>query len=121
MTELRASERPGCTLRIGELVLHGFAGIDRHAVADAMQRELGRLLAGAEAWRSLAASGRPADGHRLDVGQVSVAADASPEAVGIQIARAIHGGLTPSAAGSRPVRSGRPQVLPMPPGPGGPR
>lgn len=47
-------------VEIEELVLHGFAPLDRHAVAEAVQRELARLVA---------AGPPPArDADRLDAG-----------------------------------------------------
>jgi hypothetical protein len=105
------SHAPTCTLRIGELVLHGVAGVDRYAVADAIERELGRLLGTGESWQALTGHGKPADG-RIDAGRVSIAAGATPETVGIQIARAIHGGLTASHAGVRSAPPASPLAVP---------
>ena len=120
MTDTRTSDAPTCTLRIGELVLHGVAGVDRYAVADAIERELGRLLGSGESWQALTAHGKPADG-RIDAGRVSIAAGATPKTVGIQIARAIHGGLTASHAGARSAPPASPRAVPPPSGSGGAR
>ena len=119
MTDTRISDAPTCTLRIGELVLHGVAGVDRYAVADAIERELGRLLGSGDSWQALTANGKPADG-RIDAGRVSIAAGATPDTVGIQIARAIHGGLTASHAGARSAPHASPRSVP-PSGSGGAR
>lgn len=121
MTDKRTSDAPTCRLRIGNLVLHGFAGIDRHAVADAIERELGRLLGSAESWQALSGRDRPADGRRIDAGSVSITAGAAPDAIGIEIARAIHGGLTASHAGPRSERQDTSRAMPQPSGSGGPR
>lgn len=121
MVDTRTSDTPTCTLRIGELVLHGFAGVDRHAVAEAVEQELGRLLGSPERWQALSGQSGAAYGGRIDAGAVSIAANATAEAVGIQLARAIHGGLTLSRAGERSARPDAPRALPQPPGSGGPR
>jgi hypothetical protein len=119
VTGTRTSDVPTCTLRIGELVLHGFAGVDRYAVSDAIERELGRLLGSGESWQALTAHGKTADGRRIDAGRVSIAAGATPETVGIQIARAIHGGVTASDGGTRSARPESPRAMPSPGGSGG--
>jgi hypothetical protein len=120
VTDTRTSNTPTCTLRIGELVLHGVAGVDRYAVSDAIERELGRLLGTGESWQALTGHGKPADG-RIDAGRVSIAAGATSETVGIQIARAIHGGLTASHAGARSAAPVSPRAMPPSSGSGGTR
>jgi hypothetical protein len=98
----RAPDRPDTAptfaLRIEELVLHGFARIDRHRVASAIERELARLLRDPAAhdplrWRG-AMEGEAA-AHRLDAGAFIVPHDATPDAVGAQVAQAIYRGMTP--------------------------
>jgi hypothetical protein len=89
----RPGEISSCVLRIDELVLHGFHGVDRHAVAGAIARELGRLLGEAQAQRALMARDQRARDHRLDAGSFIVTSGATPDAVGVQVARAIHRGL----------------------------
>jgi hypothetical protein len=113
----RSSDAPSCVLRIEELVLHGFHTADRHVIAEAIANELGRLLGEAGAQQAL--RGRaPGDGdHRLDAGSFMVPADATPHALGVQVARAIHRGL----AGPRsraPIGS---PAVPAPSAPGGTR
>jgi hypothetical protein len=71
---------------IDELVLEGLGRSDRERVAAAAERGLARMLAGGAEWRG---------GH----GPVVVVADAiepagdGPEAVGAELARAVHGEL----------------------------
>jgi hypothetical protein len=120
VTDTRTSDAPTCTLRIGELVLHGVAGGDRYAVSDAIERELGRLLGTGESWQALTGHGKPVD-RRIDAGRVSIAAGATPETVGIQIARAIHGGLTASHAVARSAPPASPRAVPPLSGSGGAR
>jgi hypothetical protein len=121
VTGTLTSHAPTCTLSISELVLHGVAGVDRYAVADAIERELGRLLGSEASWQALTGHGKPADGRRIDAGHVSIAAGATPEAVGIQVARAIHGGLTAHHVGARSAAPASPRAVPPPSGSGGPR
>ncbi|HEX8116016.1 MAG TPA: hypothetical protein VF521_01975 [Pyrinomonadaceae bacterium] len=75
-------------LHVGELVLEGFAPAERHAVADAFERELTRLLN----THGLPNS-RPGEAARLDAGSVRVAPGLGAKAAGAQIARAVYGGL----------------------------
>lgn len=71
---------------IDELVLHGFAPGDRHAVAEALQRELAALLAAPDtAFKTHDAA--VVDGGTLPAGP--------PDAVGVAAARAVAGGLRP--------------------------
>jgi hypothetical protein len=88
-------KQPNIRLHIEELVLHSFAPNDRYAIADAVERELSRLLAAdlttAEIPPSLAdSSGRP----RVDAGNFPVAPGAKAGSIGNQIAQAVHGGIT---------------------------
>jgi hypothetical protein len=83
MTEFR--------LHIDELVLHGFDPRQRHAIADAVQAELARLLAD-----SLSEPDAPAalDGDtshaRVDGGSFNVAPGALPATTGAGLAAALH-------------------------------
>jgi hypothetical protein len=82
---------PGFDLRIGELVIEGYAPAEGRAIAAALEQELGELLA----------EGSPPFGEgrgrrtgefafdRLDAGTVTHPAGASPQAVGGSAARAI--------------------------------
>ena len=86
---------PNIKLHIEELALHGFAPGDRHSIADAVERELSRLLTDqfAEPGSSslLAANAETA---RLDAGAFQVDPRSKPNSIGTQIAQAVHGGLT---------------------------
>ena len=76
-------------LHIEELVLDAFAPSDRHAIADAFQREMTVLLAERELPSALADNGVvPHAAATLDM-----PAGATPAEVGRQIARSIHGGI----------------------------
>lgn len=78
-------------LHIEELVLHGFAPAERHRIADAVQQELSTLLAE----HSLPDPGqfKIRNIPSLNLGNFSVAQNASSKSIGAQIANAIHGGL----------------------------
>jgi len=73
---------------IDELVLHGFAPGDRHAIADAVQSHLEGLLAAAPT-----ASAQDCSIDRQAPQPVTLAPGARAGAIGSGIAQAIHGGL----------------------------
>jgi len=114
--QARPSDSPSCALRIDELVLHGFQTVDRYAIADAIAHELGRLLGEAGVQQALREREPRVGDHRLDAGSFIVPADATPHAVGVQVARAIHRGLQ-GPGGSRAPNGSSPSRLPS--GPGG--
>jgi hypothetical protein len=103
-----------CVFRIEELVLHGFHGADRHAIAGAMERELGRLLGEAGSQQALLARERTIGDHRLDAGSFAVPADATPGAIGIEVARAIHRSLGNSGRSREPSNPGSVRAPPAP-------
>ena len=77
-------------LLIDELVLHGFSRAERHAIGAALQGELQRLIAagdlgGLASLKSVSA---------MRAGNITLQPGAKPGAVGSQIAKAVHGGLT---------------------------
>jgi len=82
---------PRLTVHIDTLVLQGFPLAQAHAIARSLERELARLLARGE--RPFAPAGA-AYLPRLDGGQISLASDAGPRAVGARLARAVYGGLS---------------------------
>jgi hypothetical protein len=85
--------RPNLELHIEELVLHNFAPGERYTIADAVERELARLLATDMNWlphELIARSGLA----RVDTGDFQVSAGAGAHHVGVQIAQAVHGGIT---------------------------
>ena len=83
-------------LHIEELILHGFASPDRAAIAEAVQRELTRLLGegGLASWMS-------GDTARVvNVGSFEMTPGATPDIVGRQVAQAVYSG-PPRSAGER--------------------
>ena len=80
------------TLQIEELVLHGLAPADRYRIADAFERELGRLLGDRGVPEEWAVEGRAAVGS-VDGGSFQIPAGAGPEGVGAGIAEALYDGL----------------------------
>lgn len=86
---------PHIELHIEELVLHGFERGDRYPVADAIERELSRLLAEQFAEQGIPSSlTRDAEREHLDAGAFHVAPRSKPDHIGAQVAQAVHGGLT---------------------------
>jgi hypothetical protein len=77
-------------LHIEELVLHGLAPADRYRIGEAAERELGRLFSEQGLPSSLL--GESTQG-RLDGGSFEITQDASPDAIGVQVARAVYGVL----------------------------
>lgn len=79
-------------VHIDSLVLKGFRHEDRHAIAEGLNAELGRLLAAPEASRHLGAQ----DGvSRLKIGAVHIGQGAKPAAVGGLAAQGIARGIKP--------------------------
>ena len=81
-------------LHIEELVLHSFAPNDRHAIAEAVQRELSSLLEvslGSESAARFASSSHHA---HLDAGSFQVKDGAKAPSIGAGIANAVYGGLS---------------------------
>ncbi|HEY9631531.1 MAG TPA: hypothetical protein V6C84_29925 [Coleofasciculaceae cyanobacterium] len=76
-------------LQIEELILHGFAPGDRTRIGESVQQELTRLLT--EAMPDSLAQGRAID--QINDGTFEMALGMKPEAVGVQIAQSIYGGL----------------------------
>ena len=77
-------------LHIEQLVLHGFPPGERYGIAEAVERELTRLLAEQGVPAGLEQAGAVA---RLDGGSSAVIPDAQPEALGRQIAQAVYRGF----------------------------
>jgi hypothetical protein len=79
-------------LHIEELVLDGFSRASRPQIGDAVERELARLLAenGLPGY-----SGGAVEIERLDGGAFRVAPGASANAIGKQVAQAIHRPIAP--------------------------
>lgn len=77
-------------LHIGELLLHGVAFADRHAVADGVRRQMARLLAESGIPVGLT---RGVEIEGLDGGEWELAEGASAQDVGAGIAQAVFGSL----------------------------
>ena len=77
-------------VRINELVLEGFAPADRFRIANAVRSELARLMG--EPGRK-----NPVSARSIDAGSFQVGITATAEAIGRQVARAVHGGLAGKA------------------------
>jgi hypothetical protein len=75
-------------LHIDELVLYGFAPGDRHRIAEAVERKLGRLLA--EQGLSVPPAG-DVDIEQVDGGSFRLSASGKAAATGSQIAGAVYG------------------------------
>ena len=84
------NSRASIELRIEELVLHGFASSDRYAIGDALEGKLARLLEKQAVPNSLR-SERAIDEMRG--GTFNAPNNASPSAIGRQIAHAIYEGF----------------------------
>jgi hypothetical protein len=83
--------RRNVDLRIEELVLHGFPPADRHRIGDAATSELARLFAERGVPPALEAGGEiPV----LGAGSFEARPDLGAERVGVQVARAVYGGLS---------------------------
>jgi hypothetical protein len=76
------------SLRIEELVLHGFPVALRHSIGNATQLELRRLIRN----RGLPLRGAQGDLSRIDGGSFTATPATKPDAIGRLIAQAIHGG-----------------------------
>ena len=77
-------------LEIEELVLEGFPAAQKDRIARAVHVELERLFAENGVPPSLEAGGNVAT---IDGGSFEAAPNASPEAVGAQVARSLYGGM----------------------------
>jgi hypothetical protein len=97
-TESRPPDRSSATTRqpvvelnIEDIVLHGFAPAASYRFGEAIERELGRLFAeqGIPAWMT-----REREVSHPITTQCTVSPQAEPEAIGVQIARAIMGDLS---------------------------
>lgn len=78
--------RRAVEVRIEELVLHGFAPGDRHAIADAVQVELARLM---QAGALLVRGQNELAFKRMDAGAFQVKRGSKAESSGTQIARSV--------------------------------
>jgi hypothetical protein len=78
-------------LHIEELVLHGFAPSDRYVVAEAVERELARLVTA----RGISSQFTQKNSvEKLDGGSFKMVPGARADAVGVRVTQAVHGGLS---------------------------
>lgn len=77
-------------LHIEGLVLHGFAPGDRYRIGEAVEHELTRLLADRGVLQSLERGGEIVN---MDGGSFEVAQGSRAQVVGVQMAKAVYGGL----------------------------
>ena len=77
-------------LHIEELVLRGFAPGERYRIGEAVERELARLF---DEQGAPPSPPRGSGIERLDGGTFEVKPGAGAEAIGVQVAQAIYGGL----------------------------
>jgi hypothetical protein len=89
--------RPHVELHIEELVLHGFAHVDRHAITAAVENKLAYLLTQGRLTSRLAAGGEVV---QLDGGTFSMTQTASAESIGAHVAQAIYGGIASERTGA---------------------
>jgi hypothetical protein len=85
----RESHNKSISLHINELVLHGFPMETRHAVGDATQLELTRLLSARGLPEFVTSRQQEA---AIDGGSFNVTPQAKPNVVGSLIAKAVYGG-----------------------------
>lgn len=91
-------------LHIDELVLHGFAPADRYRIAEALERELTRLLGAGE----LAGAGTDVSSERLDGGSFAVAPGMRPAQIGAEAAQAVYRSvLAQNSAAAQPPSPAR--------------
>lgn len=84
-----AASTPSIEVHIDEIHLRGFSFANDHGVREALERELTTLLSMDGAALAVA------QGHGLGSGaerSVDLAADSSPETIGIRLAGVLHGG-----------------------------
>lgn len=99
---------PAYELRIDELVLTGFSTRDRFHIADALERELARLLTE----KGIAGlDGSPIELEGLDAGKFKVEPGARPHLIGRQAARALHGQLSQNQKSQRDRTTQQPAAM----------
>ena len=86
---ITTSQTPSLWLHVDELLLRGFAAVDRHVIGGALQHELTRLFVeqGVPALLS-----NPAEVKHIDAGSFAIPSGTRANQIGIQVARAVYGG-----------------------------
>ncbi len=77
-------------LHIEELVLDGFSPGDHHGISESVERELSRMFTEQGSPQLMEQSGEI---ERLQVGKFDIKEGSRDDAIGVQVARAIYGGL----------------------------
>jgi len=77
-------------LNIEELVLHGFSPGDRYRIGEAVEQELSRMFADQGVPQSLE---RGREIANMDGGAFEVATGSRAQVVGVEVAKAVYGGL----------------------------
>lgn len=91
MTADTPNQRPyNIELHIENLVLHGFAPRDRHAIGEAIQRELTRLFTEQGIHASLH---QGYEAERMDGGSFQVKQGTKANTIGTQVAQSVYEGL----------------------------
>lgn len=83
--------RPRVELEIETLVVDGLEHVDADALRAAAACELERLVAADSDWPAQRLDGTA----RVDAGRLPLAPGAAADAVGVEVARAVHRGLAP--------------------------
>ena len=94
---VRQPMRRPVELHIEELVLVGFAPRDRFPIAEAVERELARLLASG----GLPATARQGAVEQLDAGAFPVARGAQPRAIGSRVGQSVFTALAGGIGGRK--------------------
>jgi hypothetical protein len=94
-------------VHIEELILHGFAPGDRHAIAEAVEHELAQLIGQGQLPIS---HGNPVALKQVDAGTFQVKANSRPANNGTQIARLVFRGMRQqmrASVGMRAIQGAR--------------
>jgi hypothetical protein len=93
-------KNPRVEILIDELVLHGFSAADRYAIAESLSLELQRLVAAGNPGELAMLGNLPA----LRAANISLGSGAKAQAVGAQVAAAVHGSLNAGANHDQAVK-----------------
>lgn len=91
MNDGRADRQRAVDLQIEELVLHGFASGNRYPIGEAVKLELQRLFTERGVSPSLV---QRSEIERVNAGVFEVKPGSRDEAIGVQVAQAVYGGLS---------------------------
>ena len=103
MDSITPTRRADVELHIDELVLHGFGARDRHRIAEAVKRELARLIAQGD----LAHQASPIQLDRVDAGSFRLDPAARPNHIGQTVAQRVYRQLSPRVSATAVPTGGR--------------